>query len=633
MEEQHEYPNYRPTSKEAQTIDRIDTRFNDMRNTRRNVDKDRWIYQQMIDAVYTPYPDERSSSVVPLSSSIIELYVADCMKLQTEYNFRGETSKHNTQAKALEYVWKYDYRRNNRKKTFIDNEYITAGFGTSVIYTGYESYTKEQSNPIIGDDMSIDWEKETITEVNIIVKNIDIRDYYVDDQAIEGIEDAVDCIYDQWIAYDRFKSFKTNPFYKNIDKVSSTQYSNENRPYTVEEQQSKQGKFVKLRHYWNVENDEYIVVANGVIVREHPMISTIDGKKALPFVIRRLGKKNNSIYGRGICEALMMFNSEVNNLRELLMDGIRRSNTQVLAIGNGLSFNGRNFSYDNEILEFDGNLAQNFQQLSGNPPNQAIFSYISQLYKDIAIYVGIDIQNIIGNSQQTAYQTEVQREASQKRINVWLGNRDSDFERFANLYKDLLQRYFPLKTAEGIYKTIEIEDEELIGEGETKRFRKKKGKSMFEVTPEMLRGDIYIDVYTNFSSSTLNAVAQENKMNFFQKAPLIAQWYATAKQMWADLESVLPLKQAINDLAASMNIETIGTDDDSDVKAAKNKLMSELQTMLQRSQWTLQQPWAEVSATTWTEQAPQQQPQPQETQTMKQPSQFLQEWMPQAPKL
>lgn len=75
-------------------------------------------------------------------------------------------------------------------------------------------------------------------------------------------------------------------------------------------------------------------MANGIIVREHPMMSTIDGEKALPFVVRILGKKNYQIYGRGLCEALMMFNSEVNNLRELLMDGIRRSNTQVLAIGN-----------------------------------------------------------------------------------------------------------------------------------------------------------------------------------------------------------------------------------------------------------------------------------------------------------
>ena len=78
-----------------------------------------------------------------------------------------------------------------------------------------------------------------------------------------------------------------------------------------------------------------MVVANDtMLVREHPLISTINGRKALPFTVRVLGKKNYSIYGRGLCEGLMMFNSEVNNLRELLMDSIRRSNTQTLAIGN-----------------------------------------------------------------------------------------------------------------------------------------------------------------------------------------------------------------------------------------------------------------------------------------------------------
>jgi len=231
-----------------------------------------------------------------------------------------------------------------------------------------------------------------------------------------------------------------------------------------------------------------MVMANdAMIIREHPIMSTIGGKKALPFVVRVLGKKNYSIYGRGICESLMMFNSEVNNLRELLMDSIRRSNTQVLAIGNGLSFNGRSFAYDNEIMTFDGNLAGNFQQLSGNPPNQAIFSYLTQLYKDIAIYIGIDIQNIIGQPHQTAFQTEVQREASQKRINVWLTNRDLANERFADLYKDLLQMYFPRKNADGLYPVIEIEGQQLIGEGDAKKFRKMKGKSIFEVTPEMLR--------------------------------------------------------------------------------------------------------------------------------------------------
>ena len=334
---------------------------------------------------------------------------------------------------------------------------------------------------------------------------------------------------------------------------------------------------MKLIHYWNVDKDAYMVVANDtMLVREHPLISTINGRKALPFTVRVLGKKNYSIYGRGLCEGLMMFNSEVNNLRELLMDSIRRSNTQTLAIGNGLSFDGRSFSYDNEIITFDGNLANNFQQLSGNPPNQAIFNYLIQLYKDIAIYVGIDIQNIIGQPQQTAFQTEVQREASQKRVNIWLTNRDLANERFADLYKDLLQTYFPRKDAEGLYPVIEIEGQQLIGEGDKKKFRNKKGKSIFEVTPEILRGDISIDVFTNTTAPTINAVDRQQKLDLLNAVGGIAQGYAIAKQSGMDIETILPLKKTLRDLASDYNLEVESNADQEDVQDAKKKLMEGL---------------------------------------------------------
>lgn len=133
--------------------------------------------------------------------------------------------------------------------------------------------------------------------------------------------------------------------------------------------------------------------------------------------------------------------------------------------------------------------------------------------------MGIDIQNIIGQPQQTAFQTEVQREASQKRVNVWLTNRDLANERFADLYKDLLQTYFPRKNAEGIYPTIEIEGEQMVNG----KFRKKKGKSIFEVTPEILRGDISIDVYTNTTAPTINAVDRQQKLDLMNAVGSIAQ--------------------------------------------------------------------------------------------------------------
>jgi hypothetical protein len=65
---------------------------------------------------------------VPLASAIIELFVADAIKIPTEFNFKGETEEHKTQARVLEFVWKYDRRKNKRKKEFTKSEYVAAAF-------------------------------------------------------------------------------------------------------------------------------------------------------------------------------------------------------------------------------------------------------------------------------------------------------------------------------------------------------------------------------------------------------------------------------------------------------------------------------------------------------------------------
>ena len=561
------------SDEDAQKASYIADRFQRMYENRSVVDKDWAIYQKMLEAVYREYEDERSSSTVPMAQAILELFIADCVKIPTEYKFRGETTKYITQAKALEYVWKYDYRKKNRKKEFRLDDYVAAAFGTSVMYVWFDSYFKSQKDFTVDDDLTMSFKEKTFKKENIVVKSVDIRNFYIDDSAIDGIESADDCIYTEQISYEKFMNFKKNPLYKNMDKVKPEQYSLEYQPYTTKEQKVKTWDFVKLIRYWNVERDMYCEVANGILVREHPMINTINGEKALPFTVRNLWKKIFSIYGRWLCEGLMMFNSEINNLREMLMDAIRRSNTQVLALWNGLQFNGREFSYDNEILSFDGNFANNFQQITGNPPNQAIFQYMEQLYRDIAIYVWIDVQNILGGTGQTAFQTEVQREASQKRVNVWLENRDLAYERFADLYKDALQTFFPRKDAKWLYPEIEIEDEELVGTGEEQHFKKRKGNYKFQVTPEILRGDLYVDVYTNASAPTISAVERQLKLDFMNSVWAMAQWYAVAKQSGIDLEKILPLNDNLREMAAEYNLQPVEKDDNEDVKQAKMELL------------------------------------------------------------
>jgi hypothetical protein len=124
FEQKKTYPNYVPTKDEKTKIDYVSRRFKDMKNARTIVDKDWETYQTMIDAVFTPYPDGRSSSTVPLSTAMLELYVAEALKIPTDYQFRSETSETATNAKALEYVWKYDWRTKKRKKVMTEEEYI-----------------------------------------------------------------------------------------------------------------------------------------------------------------------------------------------------------------------------------------------------------------------------------------------------------------------------------------------------------------------------------------------------------------------------------------------------------------------------------------------------------------------------
>lgn len=183
----------------------------------------------------------------------------------------------------------------------------------------------------------------------------------------------------------------------------------------------------------------------------------------------------------------------------------------------------------------------------------------------------------MGGNNQTAFQTEVQREASQKRVNVWLENRDLAYERFADLYKDALQTYFPRKNAEGLYPEIEIEDEELVDNNGEKYFKKKKGNYTFQVTPDILRGDLYVDVYTNTSAPTINAVERQLKLDFMNSIGTMAQGYAVAKQSGVDIDKVLPMNENLREMAAEYNLSPVEKDSSEDVKKAKMDLLRELQ--------------------------------------------------------
>jgi hypothetical protein len=93
----------------------------------------------------------------------------------------------------------------------------------------------------------------------------------------------------------------------------------------------------------------------------------------------------------------------------------------------------------------------------------------------------------------------------------------------------------------------------------------------------MLRGDIYVDVYTNTTIPTINAVVQQRKLEFAQAIPNIVNGYLSAQQAGLDLNTIMPLKDTLKELADGFNLDTITEQPNDDVNEAKKKLYDEVQ--------------------------------------------------------
>jgi len=92
---------------------------------------------------------------------------------------------------------------------------------------------------MISDDLTLKFKKTNLKKEEIVIQNVDIRQFYIDNQALTGIEEAVDCIYRQWISYEKFKTFKNNPIYKNTEFVKPTQYKNDYKTFVTQEETTK----------------------------------------------------------------------------------------------------------------------------------------------------------------------------------------------------------------------------------------------------------------------------------------------------------------------------------------------------------------------------------------------------------
>ena len=534
------------TDDEKRLIGHVMRRWAAMDTHRGRYDAKWQLWTQLYDAEFVPYKDGRAGSNVPLTRSLVEMCVNEMMKRRTEVRIKPKYGEE-FQAKMLDRVWKTHWRDSKIDLQVKRNHYKTCILGMGVMENGFERRKRHISDI---DVHSVDiqgeftFKKKLETTNSIFFRNIDPRYVWFDERA-EHMEQVLDCIKIEYIPYQEFVNLQLDEMYHNIEKVTPMYaYKDISRGnYSTLEPLSKSGDFVKVTKFWDEMTDTYMEIANdAIIIRKQPIMNAYH---KIPLSVRKLSERSYGLSGIGIPETAAPFIQNINEFREQMHEAVRRSNKETILIGPGLEFVGGEFAFNNELLAFEGNFANNYHQVTGTPPNNALILILQEMYKEIAMYTGIDIRNVLGDPQQTAYQTAVQEQTKNGRIANWIVNAEEMFERSFSFYKCDLQMYFPAVLARELTEVDEndeaiiplkkekkgvpfqIENEKVLKTDKGFVIQKSEGTQVFQIEPEHLRTDAGIEVYTDLTSPTIPEVKKAQTLELFQAIPNLATAYET----------------------------------------------------------------------------------------------------------
>jgi hypothetical protein len=539
-------------AEESKKIDRVMTRFEDMKRKRAKT-TNRWpLHQKQFEAMWVPYSDGRARVNVPLEYAMTEQFVAEAIARKTVMDIKPASPGDEPRAFGLRMVRDYDWVKHNRDKEELKNEYKTAILGTSGIAVDYDLSRRVIHDPVHKDDGSVSFKKVMLQEGKVIYEDMDMRFFYPDDRATD-FDEAVDCIRRRFLTPEAVENLKNVGNYRNLDGLQAL--TRRDVSYRTKEDSFQIDKVIEFKDYWNWQTDTLITVANDErIVREMPIPFA---HKKLPFAMRQYSHNPLSIWGRGIPEVLLSFKHEINQFKEMLIDGLRRSNNSAFALGGDLAFDSEEFGFNNAFIRFNGKMEGNFHELRGQSPNQAAFNYLDQIYRDVAMFLGLDPQSLLATPSGTAFEASIKQESSLKRVNVVLRNRDAAFSRAYRLYLSNLQQFYPLKLASRIVYGESKEGEEaqpdFEGSGDVEaptvplkdkafngtNFYDKPGLASFQVTPDAIRGEFGIEVKTNLNTPSLKQLEKENMADFYVKAANMAAAAANVPALQKNMEKVI----------------------------------------------------------------------------------------------
>lgn len=459
-------------------------------------------------------------------------------------------------------------------RLFVD--YNKARYGTGIVFSGLEiqsQFVAKDSTSYFGNEDDL----ERIDSVHIKVRDVPIKDAYFDESA-RRIDDAVDCIYQEWLSLDEYKCR-----YLELDGKSRKGFVNADKVSTVQSQESGKGdvECVKIWHYFNKLYAKYIIVVNEEVVIYNGIATTKHWR--LPLVPIQHYCNQNSIYGIGIPERYAVIKGLNQNFFSAMLGGAWLNSGTALILGEGQAIDGDIYIEPGEvsIIEMTKWSARDMTPYNSNINVQQLVNII-QLLDDIGtVLTGISVKAPYTSPGKTAFETSVMKEEQNNRLKTVYETRMHGLEKVFTIMLSNIFTFLPYQYAEKItdeqeklqnYKwyQIPVENMKLIRDDNDKviGMEEEKGyKDYFDLSDKLVLWGRWMKVRitTPATASTMKALEVENITKYIQAKQMVMNLQAQAQQTGQDPEHWAKINQRLDIL---FNIDKNNVD----IKSNEQKL-------------------------------------------------------------
>jgi hypothetical protein len=539
-EEEENTPSYHPNKRQRAVRRKVWERYCAMADNqwRKEAEKD-WDIADKMFRQYMPErnPDDwRSDISLPDGFAAIQAQMQETIDRVSRPLLQRVEDSDETLAAFANAIMSHNMDRTGFDFEYFKAKYSAAIRGTAFLKNYYRVDKREVYDPTgVNDDGTLKYTKKEITDFDDDYTGFLPAEYVFVDEAADHIDNARDLVEREILHEDEFRRvYGLKADFFDVDKVECGGDTGTKQFFKLAHDMEEED--VEVLHYYNRACDEYLVLANNVVIRDGYLPYK---HKELPFAIVYHYMVPGFLWGMGIPKVIWQLSEERRSLRNQNLDRQKLQLNKQFIVDDSTSLDEEElFSQPGGMIEVNAN---------GKPVNQVIvpleygdvpasyFRTEEVLLEDIRRAHGIDdrIQGV--NVGGTATEAAILKESSQKRINLLARLVEMDtMIRIGRLKWSNIQFFYPAPRVERIveenderekkvYKNIKVKGKqfEIVKDEEGKkslRFNEINGDSSFKLDSTMakyMQGDFDITINAEAHSVISKPIQQAKITEMF----------------------------------------------------------------------------------------------------------------------